>query len=200
MVVISMSFDAGQSVFEFSLRIAGTLMAMCASLVIWYVCDGKTGAIIPVLFVYLVVMFYFVISYPQYLSAAIISIMSAVLIIGYELQVRKLGVAVSTAGGQPAYPIYELAPYRLACVSGGLLVAFFWVYFPYPIQTQSLLRQDLATALHLLAELCTAVEADAKPRGEGQATDDRGRDSIAATRQRLFSELSILLPTIRERA
>lgn len=200
MIAISMSLDAGHSVFEFFLRIAGTLTAMCASLIIWYICDEKTAAIIPVLFVYLTVMFYFVISYPQYLRATIISIMSAVLIVGYELQVRKLGVPISTAGGQPAYPIYELAPYRLACVVGGLLVAFFWVYFPYPVQTQSLLRQDLAAALHLLAKLSAAVTAESRPRSDGLAMDADQRGSLAETKRRLFVSLSILLPIIRERA
>lgn len=200
MIAISMSLDAGQSVSQFALRIAGTIMAICSTLIIWYICDEKTGAIIPVLFLYLTTMFYFVIKYPQYLRAAIISIMSAILIIGYELQVRKLGLAGSTQGGQPAYPIYELAPYRLACVAGGLLVAFFWVYFPYPVQTQSLLRQDLATALHLLAELHAAVQADIQPRLRTSVMNDEHVQGRAATRRRLFSELSILMPAIRERA
>lgn len=66
--------------------------------------------------------------------AGIISVVTATMIVGYELQVRKIGVMASTSTtGQPAYPIYELGPYRLATVAGGLAVAFFWTIFPYPI-------------------------------------------------------------------
>lgn len=33
---------------------------------------------------------------------------------------------LSESNGQPAYPTYELAPYRLATVAAGLFVAFIW--------------------------------------------------------------------------
>ena len=49
---------------------------------------------------------------------------TTILIIGYELQVGVIGIELATSNGQPYYPLYELAPYRLATVVGGLLVAF----------------------------------------------------------------------------
>lgn len=57
--------------------------------------------------------------------AAVIALVTAVLIIGYELQVRTIGLEIATANGQPAYPTYELAPYRLATVVGGLFVGLY---------------------------------------------------------------------------
>ena len=65
------------------------------------------------------ITFYFLIKYPRFAVVAIISMVTAVLILGYELQVRKVGVLAATKTGQLYYPIYELAPYRLATVSAG---------------------------------------------------------------------------------
>jgi hypothetical protein len=53
MVAISMDPHAGQGVFGFVLRIAGTVVAMVASIAIWYACDHKAAAIIPVFWVYM---------------------------------------------------------------------------------------------------------------------------------------------------
>jgi hypothetical protein len=36
---------------------------------------------------------------------------------------QALGVELSTSNGQPAYPLYILAPYRLATVTLGIFVA-----------------------------------------------------------------------------
>jgi hypothetical protein len=80
------------------------------------------------------------------------------MIVGYELQVRKIGVTAATASTrQPAYPIYELGPYRLATVAGGLAVAFFWTIFPFPITEHSALRQKLGGALYLSANMYSIV-------------------------------------------
>ena len=83
---------------------------------------------------------YFVLKFPKMIIVAILSLVTSVLIIGYELEVRVLGVAAATANGQPAYPTYVLAPYRLACVTGGLFVAYIWTIFPYPV-SEGLSRQ-----------------------------------------------------------
>lgn len=64
-----------------------------------------------------------VLKIPKLAIVGILSLVTAVLIIGYELQVDKIGVAAATQNGQPAYPTYELAPFRLATVAGGIFVA-----------------------------------------------------------------------------
>jgi hypothetical protein len=81
----------------------------------------------------------------------LISIITQLLILGYELQVQKMGISLATASGQPYYPVYLLAPYRLATVTSGCFVAFIWTYFPYPLTAMSALRQQLGRSLYLLA-------------------------------------------------
>ena len=207
MIAVSMSIDAGHNVFEFTMRVAGTLVAICFSMLIWYVCDQKIAAIIPVQFIYLFCGFYFVIKYPLYLRAAIISIMSSILLIGYELQVRKLGIASATLNGQPYYPMYELAPYRLATVAGGLAVAFFWVYFPYPSTTRGLLRQGLGSTLYSLASLHSCVQStvDIRLQTGSKSRSDEQRESspgfkLLIARRRLFSDITLLLQRLREQS
>ncbi|KAJ9629567.1 hypothetical protein H2203_001941 [Taxawa tesnikishii (nom. ined.)] len=134
MVTISMTTSSGQSVFSFLLRICGTTAAMCTSFVVYYIVDGHTAGVL--VFFWFVCMwgFYIVLKYPRIIPVGMIFSVTNTLIIGYELQVKKIGITVSESNGQPYYPIYELAPYRLATVCGGLFVAWIWTIFPiqYP--------------------------------------------------------------------
>lgn len=140
---------AGQSIFNFLGRLLGTLIAMVGAYIIWYIVDGKTAGVIVFLWLWILLAFYFVIKFPKLIIIAILSLVTAVLIIGYELQTQKIGKAssvgvhhpsgtfadlfkpmilqkLSESNGQPAYPTYELAPYRLATVAAGIFVAFIW--------------------------------------------------------------------------
>ena len=69
--------------------------------------------------------FYFVVKTPKLVIVAILSLVTAILIVGYELQVQVIGVEAAMSNGQPAYPTYELAPYRLATVAGGIAIALY---------------------------------------------------------------------------
>ena len=64
---------------------------MCTSLVMWYIVDGKTPGIIVFLFVFTFLEFYIVLRYPKFIIIALLSMVTQVLIVGYELQVRKVG-------------------------------------------------------------------------------------------------------------
>lgn len=68
---------------------------MCVSLVCWYIVDGRTGGVIPLLWLFITIEFYFVIKFPRFIVVGILSIVTQILIIGYELEVRKLGTKVS---------------------------------------------------------------------------------------------------------
>lgn len=125
MIAMSMNRTSGQSLFNFVMRVFGTAVAMVAAYIIWYIVDGKTPGVIIFLWLWITCAFYVVLKMPKFIIVGILSLVTAVLIIGYELQVGKIGVTAATANGQPAYPTYELAPYRLATVAGGLFVALY---------------------------------------------------------------------------
>jgi hypothetical protein len=203
MLAISMTAHAGQSIFQFSLRVVGTFIAMCASLVIWYMCDQKPAAVVPVFYPYLCCGFYILIKFPKYAIVAILSMVTSILILGYELQAGKLGLKLATSNGQPYYPVYELAPYRLATVAGGLLVAFIWTYFPYPVTTHSTLRRDLGGTLYLLANFYSCVHSTVDMRLKtgikGDPTQKKSPSyRLDKARLKVFSKVIIMLNKLRE--
>ncbi len=142
---------------------------MVFSLVNWYIVDQRTAGVIVILWLFIFFQYYFI-RFPRLIPVVLIAVITQILIIGYELQVRRLGEAAAAASGQPYYPyvlhmislvigfkcshtLYRtdlLAPYRLAVVAGGSFVAFFWTIFPAPLTDRSWLRRDLSAILHLL--------------------------------------------------
>lgn len=101
------------------------------------------------------------------------------------------------SSGQPAYPLYVLAPYRLACVAGGMLVAFIWTFFPYPLTARSQLRKDLGASLYLLASFYSCVHTTVEMRLDDFAgnPDDKtspGRKLDNARAQVFTKELALL--------
>lgn len=164
MVTISMTPSAGQSIFSFTLRICGTLSAVVSSYVIWYIVDGHTAGVLVFFWFFASWGFYIVLKYPRIVPVGMIFSVTNTLIIGYELQVKKIGIAVSESNGQAYYPIYILAPYRAAMVAAGLSVAFIWTIFPYPISEHSQLRRNLGSSLYLLANYYSVVQETVRAR------------------------------------
>ena len=128
---------------------------------------------------------------------------TVILIVGYELQIPVIGLATATSNGQPYYPIYELAPYRLAIVAGGLFVAFVWTYFPYPVTTHTTLRKDLGGTLYLLANFYSCMHSTVDMRlHSGIATDPTNKKSpsyrLDKARHKVFSKVVIMLNKLRE--
>lgn len=124
-VALSMNRTAGQSTFCFVLRVIGTVLALLGSYLIWYIVDGQAPGVIVLLWIYIFAAFYIVIKRPKFVLTSVISIVTVLVVVGYELQVQAIGVERAEESGQPAYPTYELAPYRLAAVAGGLLIALY---------------------------------------------------------------------------
>lgn len=184
MIAISMSRTAGQSTMNFLLRVAGTFVAMVGAYIVYYIVDGKTPGVIVFLWLWIFCSFYVVFKVPKLIIVGILSMVTAILIIGYELQVDKLGRAQSEANGQPAYPAYILAPYRLACVAGGLLVAWIWTVFPYPISEHSELRKDLGASAFLLANLFSNVHETIRSRVAGRYDKVEIKDLMHTTSTR----------------
>ncbi|KAI9716245.1 MAG: hypothetical protein M1812_005470 [Candelaria pacifica] len=185
MVAIGMTSTAGASVFGFTGRILGSAIAMVMSLVNYYIVDGKTGGIIPVMWFIIFIEFYFILKYPRFIVIALLSIVTHVLIIGYELEVRKVGIQVG-----------------LACVSGGLAVAFFWTFFPYPTTTRSQIRKDLGRSLFLLANFYSCVHTTVSVRirgieGDMDVKTSPGRQ-LEKYRNKIFAKELLLLGGLRQ--
>ncbi|KAK4547039.1 hypothetical protein LTR36_001260 [Oleoguttula mirabilis] len=204
MVAISMTRTAGQSTWGFALRIIGTLIAMLGAYAIWYIVDGKTSGVIVFLWLWMTCAFYFILKFPKMVIVALLSLVTAVLIIGYELQVQKIGVTASESNGQPAYPTYELAPYRLACVVGGLFVAFIWTIFPFPVSESSELRKDLGASLYLLSNFYSIVHETIRSRVQGTDANAKVKGTHAyhldKARNAVFSKLILLLTNLKTNA
>ena len=105
MVAISMTRTAGQSIFNFVLRVGGTAVAMLGSYVIWYIVVGHTAGVLVFLWLWIFCAFYVVLKMPKLVVVGILSLVTCVLTVGYELQVDKIGVQASESNGQPAYPM-----------------------------------------------------------------------------------------------
>lgn len=202
MVNLSMSPTSGQSIFSFVLRIAGTIIAMVASLLVWYIPGEKTPGVIVLLFLFISCAFYIPIKHFRFRVIGVISIITTTMIVSYELQVRKVGEKIATSNGQPFYPIYLLAPYRLAIVSGGIAVAFIWTFFPYPISEHSVLRQSLGASLYLLANYYSIIHETVSARMRGEELDWTRKSSASRkldkARHKVFSKLMLMLNGLRE--
>jgi hypothetical protein len=96
---IGMSMTSGQSIFGFIGRVVGTAIAMVFSIVIWYIVDQKTPGVIVMLWLFIFLEMYFFIKFQRFIAIFLVAIVTQILIIGYELQVRKIGIS---AGGYPS--------------------------------------------------------------------------------------------------
>jgi hypothetical protein len=207
MVAISMTPTAGQSIFQFILRISGTAVAMVVAWLIWYIPGQRTPGILVFLWFFVAIGFYIPLKRMDLVIVGMISVVTATMIVGYELQVRKIGETAATATtGQPAYPIYELGPYRLATVVGGLAVAFFWTVFPYPITEHSALRQKLGGALYLSANLYSIMHEQVmgRIRGELGGDEESDKDSpgyqLVKVRNKVFAKQMLTLQGLKMHA
>ena len=200
-IAIGMTQTSGQSIFGFFCRVGGSFIAMVVSYIVWYIVDEKTPGTIVFLWFFIFVEYYFFIKFPRFIAASIITIITQVLIIAYELQVRKIGIKASSTAGSVYYPTYELAPYRLATVAGGSLVAFIWTIFPRPTTDRAWLRRDLSATLYLLANYFSVINETLKTtlHSTGGNPDVPGTPAhkLLKMRQKLFAKLMLLLPSLQ---
>ncbi|EAA61424.1 hypothetical protein AN7172.2 [Aspergillus nidulans FGSC A4] len=173
-IVIGMSPTSGQTLLGFITRIAATVISLALSLMVWYIPDQHTAGVI--VFLYLANVF----------------------------EMRKLGTDVGTSNGQPYYPIYLFAPYKLLAVAAGCAISFIWVVLPYPVTSKSTLRKSLGEGLYLLARFYSCLHATIElwmkgELGEGsvQSTNSAITQDLQKTRQRVFKEGMILLTKLR---
>ncbi|KAJ9614466.1 hypothetical protein H2200_002603 [Cladophialophora chaetospira] len=201
LVAISLAPTTGASVIGFLGRVIGTIAAGCTSIILWYIADGKPGGVIPVLFIVEFLGFYAIFKYPQFSVGAILFNVTNLLIVGYELEVTKLGKETVASNGQPYYPIYLLAPYRLATVLTGTFVAFIWSYFPFPMTTHGKLRRDLGAGLYLLATYYATVHSTVEMRLQDEVFDPRIKKSpayrVEKARNKAFAKTGIQISKLQ---
>ncbi|KAJ6023813.1 hypothetical protein N7540_004610 [Penicillium herquei] len=200
-IVIGMNPTSGQTMFGFVARIAATAMSLVLSLIVWYIVDGKTAGVIIFLYIANVTEYYFYVKFPQYFGACVVSIVTLNVIVGYELQVKKLGITEAESNGQPYYPIYLFGPYKLAAVAAGCAISFFWVIFPYPITAKSQLRKLLGKSLFTLAKFYSAMHTTIELWLSNELGDIEDKNSPAHqlrnSRHKIFKEEMMLLSGLR---
>lgn len=171
MQTISMGPTAGQTVFNVFLRTSGTVIGMVGAIVVWYIPNGHLAGAIVLFFIYTAGIWWIPLQRPVLQQAGIVSMLTTIVIIASEMEVVKLGEQTVAAGGQPYYPTDLLAVYRLAVVVGGIIVAFVWTIFPYPISDHSELRRNLGATLYLLAKYFSLVHETLISRARGDEGD-----------------------------
>ena len=204
MTSIAMSPTAGQSLRGFCFRAGGTALAMVTSLIAWYIVDENTAGIIVFFFVMMHIGAYIMLKYPVYIQVGVIYQITTSLIIGYELQARKLGIEVATTNGQAYYPIYELGPIRLATVCAGLFVAWIFTWMPYPISEHNVLRKQLGSSLYLLANYYSVMHETLRIRLRNEQGDMHSKHSpgrrLEKARNKIYSKASLTIASLRAQA
>lgn len=201
MIAIGMSPTSGSAVFNMLGNLTFTLFGMIGAFINWYIVDQKTTGVIVIFFFFIMFYFYFCAKYPRFLVAIVAGALTHVLVIGYELQVRVIGLAQATATGQPYYPLYELAPYRLLTVGAGVLVGYIFTIFPVPITEASILRRDLGLSLFLLSKYLSAVTATVDMRLQDKSGDMKVKSSpgrrLEKMRHKVLEKQVMLLGSMR---
>lgn len=204
MTSIGMTPSTGQSLRTFILRVSGTFIAMIMAIIAYYIVDGRTAGVLVFFFIFLHFGTYVILTRPRLIPVGIISQVTVTLIIGYQLQVRKIGVAEATSNGQDYYPLWQLSLIRLATVVGGLFLAYVFSVFPAPITEHSQLRKSVGTSLYLAASYYSIVHETVQVRLAGAEGNMESKDSpgrrLEKIRQKVFSNCQTILAGLRNQA
>jgi hypothetical protein len=204
MVAVSMTRTTGQASFIYFLRLCGTLVGAIASYVIFYIVDGHTPGVLVFYFLVVAVFGYGPVKVPRLALATVIATVTSTLVIGYELQVKKIGVIAATSNEQLYYPTYILSPYRFATTAAGIFVAFIFTIFPFPVSEGSELRGDLGVSFYTLASHYSLVQETVAAQVSGTYGDLSVRSSpgrkLERARVKLMSKHMLLIQSMREQS
>ncbi|RDW71622.1 hypothetical protein BP6252_08185 [Coleophoma cylindrospora] len=197
-IVIGMSPTVGASLFSFAGRIIVTIISCILSFGVWYIVNGHTAGVIVFLYIANIFEYYFYIKYPQFFGSCVIAIVTMNIILAYELQINKIGITVGESSGQPYYPIYLFAPYKVLCVIAGCFVALFWTVFPYPISARSKLRKILGSSLFVLANFYSCMHTTVNVWiGHVSQEEQPDIQKLEVARKSLFSQEMSLITALR---
>ena len=203
MTSIGMQPSAGQSLRSGFFRIIGTALFMIAAWICWYIVNGETAGVIVFYFIFLHIGPWIMLKYPAYTTLGVIGPITMTLILGYELQVHKIGLEIAQSNGQAYQPVYLLGPIRLATVIGGLSLGWLWTIFPYPVSEHAELRKSLGSALYLLANYYSVMHETVRARIRGFEDDPSIKGSVSQrlekARRTIFGKTNLLLSGMRTR-
>jgi hypothetical protein len=203
MTSIGMQPSAGQSLRSGFFRIIGTALFMIAAWICWYIVDSQTAGVIVFYFIFLHIGPWIMLKYPAYTTLGVIGPITMTLILGYELQVHKIGLEKAQSNGQAYQPVYLLGPIRLATVIGGLSLGWLWTIFPYPVSEHAELRKSLGSALYLLANYYSVMHETVRARIRGLEDDPSIKGSVSQrlekARRTIFGKSNLLLSGMRAR-
>lgn len=203
MVTIGMQPTSGQSLRNTILRIIATCLFMFAAWICWYIVDGRVAGVIVFFWVFMHLGPWIMIRFPAYTTIGIVGTVTMTIIIGYELQVLKIGIATATSNGQAYYPVYELGPIRLATVIGGLFLGWIWTIIPYPISEHAQQRKSLGSSLYLLANYYSVLHETVRARLRGLDDDPNIKGSVShrleKARHTIFGKCNLVLSGMRAR-
>ncbi|KAJ5620029.1 hypothetical protein N7510_004013 [Penicillium lagena] len=147
MVAISMTETSGSGIYGQLQRLLGTAIGMVLSYIDWYIVDGRSAGVIVFFGITMVLSNSLYLKLPNDAVLPTIIMATVSLIVGYELQIKKVGIAVSETNLQQYHPLFELSPYRLATVVGGVGVAFLFTNFPRGKSPEKVLEKNHARML-----------------------------------------------------
>ncbi|RDW58136.1 hypothetical protein BP6252_13547 [Coleophoma cylindrospora] len=196
LATIGSNMSAGQSGVSTMLRVIGSFAALIICYIVWYIPVGHVAGVIVLMWFAAFLQMYVLIKYRQYTIGWLVTVITEVLSIGYELQVKKIGIDEATSTGIIWYRPYDVVAMRVACVLWGTAASVFFTYFPFPFTARGLLRKQTAIVIELLANFHTVIHATIKARlrgAEGDMTDKKslGRH-LMHTRKAMFNKMLLL--------
>lgn len=202
MIAISMASTVGSAMYGQSMRLLATFIGMVLSYIDWYIVDQQPAGVLVFVGITMFLSHYPLIRFPAHAVPPIVEMVTVMLIVGYALQVKKVGVIVSESNEQEYHALYVLSPYRLATVVGGIGVAFIFTYFPSAVTVKSCFRGDLATFLYLLAHYYSSVYTTNSLVVRGLAGDYSEKKSLGRVlekaRTRVLAKEIVLLQAMEE--
>lgn len=202
MIAISMAPTVGSAMYGQSMRVLGTFIGMVMSYVDWYIVDQQQAGVLVFVGITMFLSHYPLIMFPTHSVPPIVEMVTVMLIVGYALQVKKVGVIFSESNGQAYHALYILSPYRLATVVGGIGVAFIFTYFPSAATVKNCFRQDLASLLYLLAYYYRSVYTTNSLLVNGLAGDHNDNKSLGRVleeaRTRVLAKEIVLLQAMEQ--
>ena len=151
---------SGRAISGLIYRGVATGLGAVAALLNYYIAGENTTAIIVLMVIFLSLHFWVLIKRRKLAAAVVTSYVTMILILSYELQVRKLGIDQSEGTGQPYLPINTLSLFRFIVTLAGVVLAFIFTIFPFPITAQRVLLEKTATAFTALAKSSALLRCD----------------------------------------